>query len=188
MVVPNEEPKTPAQPRKSREVASRPRPRFGGGAACHQPGRGRNRCAFRHAYGLRPRRPRRQPSPPVRRQHRRSSGDRRVVEAVPHQDGRFGIHRCLLDCSVRAAGSGGLRGLPGGTGATVALRRAPRRTCSTRSGSNACIPTVSCGPRFGRRIPCWRCVPTGGSGRCRCATPPVMPSICRRPWSKSMSN
>ena len=64
----------------------------------------------------------------------------------------------------------------------------PRRTCSTRSGSNACIPTVSCGPRFGRRIPCWRCVPTGGSGRCRCATPPVMPSICRRPWSKSMSN
>ena len=32
------------------------------------------------------------------------------------------------------------------------------------------------------------CVPTGGSGRCRCATPPVMPSICKRPWSKSMSN
>ena len=62
--------------------------------------------------------------------------------------------------------------------------RAPRRTCSTRSGSNGCTPTVSCVRRFGRRIPCWRCAPTGGSGRCRCATPPVMSSTCRRPWSK----
>ena len=65
---------------------------------------------------------------------------------------------------------------------------APRRTCSTRSGSNGCTPTVSCGRRFGLPIPCWRCVPTGGSDRCRCATPPVMPSTCRRRWSKSMSN
>ena len=31
---------------------------------------------------------------------------------------------------------------------------APRRTCSTRSGSNGCTPTVSCGRRFGLRIPC----------------------------------
>ncbi len=29
-----------------------------------------------------------------------------------------------------------------------------RRTYSTRSGSNACIPTVFCVPRFGLRIPC----------------------------------
>ena len=57
---------------------------------------------------------------------------------------------------------------------------APRRTCSTRSGSNGCTPTVSCGRRFGRRIRCWHCVPTGGCGRCRCATPPVMPNTCRR--------
>ena len=28
------------------------------------------------------------------------------------------------------------------------------------------------------------CVPTGGSGRCRSATPPVMSSTCRRPWSR----
>ena len=49
-----------------------------------------------------------------------------MVEEVPHQDGRFGIHRCLLDSSVRAPGIGGLRGLPGGTGATFALRRAPK--------------------------------------------------------------
>ena len=60
----------------------------------------------------------------------------------------------------------------------------PRRTCSTRSGSSGCTPTVSCVRRFGLRIPCWHCVPTGGSGRCRCATPPVMSSTCRRPWSK----
>ncbi len=60
----------------------------------------------------------------------------------------------------------------------------PRRTCSTRSGSNGCTPTVSCVRRFGLRIPCWRCVPTGGSGRCRFATPPATPSTCRRPWSK----
>ncbi len=26
--------------------------------------------------------------------------------------------------------------------------------------------------------------PTGGRGRCRCATPPAMSSTCRRPWSK----
>ena len=38
--------------------------------------------------------------------------------------------------------------------------------------------------RFGLRIPCWPCVPTRGSGRCRCAMPPVMSSTCRRPWSK----
>ena len=28
------------------------------------------------------------------------------------------------------------------------------------------------------------CVPTGDSGRCRCVTPPVMSSTCRKPWSK----
>ena len=31
----------------------------------------------------------------------------------------------------------------------------PRRTCSTRSESNGCTPTVSCGRRFGLPIPCW---------------------------------
>ena len=60
----------------------------------------------------------------------------------------------------------------------------PRRTYSTRSGSNGCTPMVSCVRRFGLRIRCWHCVPTGGSGRCRCATPPVTSSTCRRPWSK----
>ena len=49
-----------------------------------------------------------------------------MVEEVPRQNDRFGIHRRLLDCSVRAAGIGGLRGQPGGTGATVALRRRPK--------------------------------------------------------------
>ena len=39
----------------------------------------------------------------------------------------------------------------------------------------------------GLRIPCWRCVPTGGGDRCRCVGQ-FMPNICRRPWSKSMSN
>jgi len=62
--------------------------------------------------------------------------------------------------------------------------RARRRTCSTRSGFNGCTPTVCCVGRFGLRIPCWLCVPTGGNGRCRCAMPPVTSSICRRPWSK----
>ena len=38
--------------------------------------------------------------------------------------------------------------------------------------------------RSGRRIRCWPCVPTGGSGRCRSATPPAMSSTCRRPWSR----
>ena len=62
---------------------------------------------------------------------------------------------------------------------------APRRpTCSMPSGSSDCTPTVSCARRFGLRIPCWRCVPTGAKGRCRCATPPIMSSTCRRPWSK----
>ena len=60
----------------------------------------------------------------------------------------------------------------------------PRRTCSTRSGSNDCTPTVSCVHRFVLRIPCWHCVPTGGNGKCKCATPPAMLSTCRRPWSK----
>ena len=62
--------------------------------------------------------------------------------------------------------------------------RARRQMCSTRSGSSGCIPTVSCVRRFGLRIPCWGCVPTGGSVKCRCAAPPAMSSTCRRPWSK----
>ena len=62
--------------------------------------------------------------------------------------------------------------------------RGPRPTCWTRSGFNACIPTVSCVRRFGLRIRCWPCVPTGGSGRCWSATPPVMSSTCRRPWRR----
>ena len=63
-----------------------------------------------------------------------------------------------------------------------ALARRP--TSSTRSGSNDCTPTVSCAHRFGLRTPCWHCVPTGGSDRCRCATPPIMSSTCKRQWSK----
>ena len=90
-----------------------------------------------------------------------------MVEAVPGQNDRFGIHRRLLDCSVRAAGSGGLRGLPGGTGATVALRVRPKTDVLDGEVTNGCTPTVSCGCRFGLPIPCWRCVPTGGSDRCR---------------------
>ena len=62
---------------------------------------------------------------------------------------------------------------------------APQDGCARlRSGSSGCIPTVCCVPRFGLRISFWRCVPTGGSGRCSCATPPVMSSTCRRPWSR----
>ena len=102
---PRRQPSPSRQPSPGSRVRGRfrPRPRFGGGAQCYQPGRGRNRCSFRHAYGLCPRRPRRQPGPPVRCQHRRSSGDRRVVEEVPGENDRFGIHRRLLDSSVRAS-------------------------------------------------------------------------------------
>ena len=61
---------------------------------------------------------------------------------------------------------------------------APRPTSSTRSGSSGCTPTDSCVHRFGLRIPCWRCVPTGGNAKRKCATLPAMSSTCRRPWSK----
>ncbi len=44
-------------------------------------------------------------------------------------------------------------------------------------GLLACVVSA-----FGLR--CWRCAPTGGNGRCRCAMPPIMSSTCRRPWSR----
>ena len=139
MVVPNEEPKKPTRPRKpaksgksGEQVASRPCPRLDGRAPAHQPGRGRDRRPFQHAYGLRPGGPRPQPGPPVRRQHRRSSRDRRMVEEMSHQDSRFGIHRRLLDPPVRAPRIGGFRGQAGGTGAAFALRGAPEDRCARR--------------------------------------------------------
>ena len=46
-----------------------------------------------------------------------------MVEEVPREDDRFGIHRRLLDSAVRAPGIGGLRGQLGGTGAAFALWR-----------------------------------------------------------------
>ena len=49
-----------------------------------------------------------------------------MVEEVPRENGRFGIHRRLLDSSVRAPRIRGLRGLPGGTGAAFAVRRRPK--------------------------------------------------------------
>ena len=133
MVVPNQEPKKPAKRKKSTKPNKSPQrsipvpvPASTAALQCHQPGRGRDRRAFQHAHGLCPSRPRRQPSPAVRRQHRRSSRDRRVVEEVPHQNGRSGIHRRLLDSPVRAPGIGGLRGQAGGTGATFAVRARPK--------------------------------------------------------------
>ena len=111
-----------------------------------------------------------------------------MVEAVPGQNDRFGIHRRLLDCSVRVAGSGGLRGLPGGTGATVALRclrwdvldgpQWIQRLHSDRSLRASFRPPVSV---LALRA-YWR------QRQMQVATPPVMPSTCRRCWSKSMSN
>ena len=161
-----------------------PRPRFGSGAQCHQPGRGRNRRPFQHAYGLRPGGSRRQPSPPVRCQHRRSSRDRRMVEEVPYQDRRFGIHRRLLDCPVRASGIAGLRRQPGGTRATVALWRTAEDGRAGRPVDSTLAFLRSLAGRSGLPISCSRCVPTGGCGRCRSATPPVMSSTCRKPWSR----
>ena len=38
--------------------------------------------------------------------------------------------------------------------------------------------------RSGLPIPCWRCVPTVGCGRCRSVTRPIMSSTCKKPWSK----
>ena len=49
-----------------------------------------------------------------------------MVEGVPRENDRFGIHRRLLDSSVRAPGIAGLRGQPGGTGAAFALWRRPK--------------------------------------------------------------
>ena len=62
--------------------------------------------------------------------------------------------------------------------------RAPRRTSSTRNGSSGCTPTASAASF---RLPdsvLGVCVPIGGNGKCKCATPPAMSSTCRRPWSK----
>ena len=41
-----------------------------------------------------------------------------------------------------------------------------------------------CAGRSGPPTRCWRCAPTGGSGRCWCGPPPATYSTCRRPWSR----
>ena len=164
---------SPSPPRRPRSMSS-------------TPAAGRNRRSFQHAYGLRSRRPRRQPSPAVRRRHCRSSGDGRVVEEVPHQDGRFGIHRCLLDSSVRASGVRGLRGQPGRTGAAFALQH-PAKTdvldaqWIQRLHSYGLLRASFRPPDSVLALRAyWRQRQMQVPG----PTPPVMSSICRRPWSK----
>ena len=49
-----------------------------------------------------------------------------MVEELSHPDGRFGIHRRLLDSPLRAPRIGGFRGQAGGTGAALALQARPK--------------------------------------------------------------
>ena len=111
-----------------------------------------------------------------------------MVEAVPHQDGRFGIHRCLLDCSVRAAGSGGLRGLPGGTGNCRVAVCAPKTDVLDAQWIQRLhsygLLRASFRPPHSVLAACLLAAAADAGA----LTPPVMPSICKRPWSKSMSN
>ena len=127
------------------------------------------------------------PGPAVRRQHRRSSGDRRVVEEVPRENDRIGNPPAFTGFLLfELLESEGFEVYLVEPGQLSALRTHTPKTdvLDAPMDPSGCIPTVSCVPRFGLRISCWCCVPTGGSGRCRCATPPVMSSTCRRPWSK----
>ena len=191
MVVPNEQPKRQPSPSRQPSPGSRVRGRFP------------SRPPFRRRRSMLSTRTRPEsmfiptciwsvspptatpPGPPVRCQHRRSSGDRRVVEEVP------GGERSLwnppastgfLCSSFFKSESFEVNLVEPGQLSRCGTR--PRRTYSTRSGSNGCAPrSLACSFRP-LRIPCSHCVPTGGSGRCRCATPPVMSSTCRKPWSK----
>ena len=64
----------------------------------------------------------------------------------------------------------------------------PRRPWPIDNGCTGCTPMVCCGRRFDHPRRCWRCVVSGGSGRCRCVTQPATSSTSKRPWSRCMSS
>ena len=133
MVVPNEEPKKPtkpkkpAKPSKSRE-RSLPVPVPASSAPLHvinPDAAGIDVHSDMHMVCV----PADRDANPVRQFGANTADLQEIVawlKTVPRENGRFGIHRRLLDSSVRAPRIGGLRGQPGGTRATVALRRTPK--------------------------------------------------------------
>ena len=192
MVVPNEEPKKPRKPTKpaeAKEVSRRDRfpspspPRHRGSASSTQTRRESTStptCIWPSVCV-----PADRDANPVRqlgRQHRRSSGDRRVVEEVPRENDRIGIHRRLLDSSLNSLNRRASRFTWWNRG-TLALR-APqdgRTRCAVDPAvaflrSPACLVSAS-GFRAGAACSLAAAADAG-------ATPPVMSSICRRRWSK----